>query len=346
MAAALEGVARILVVEQNHGGQLLRYLRSVYDLPGTPDGYHRPGPLPLRPGEVTKAIVAWARPIPGERSMNDIAPPPPLTAAAYKSSYKPIWCPGCGDYSVLSSLTKALAKIAVPPERIAVVSGIGCSSRIPAYTTCYGFHGVHGRALAAGTGLKVARPDLTVIVTGGDGDGYSIGGNHFLHACRRNVDMTYIVMDNHVYGMTKGQPSPTTEPDWDSKLSPGGTGVRSFHPLVIALASGANFVARAFAGDPNGTADIIAEAIRHPGFAFVEVLSPCVTFRPEQREWKQLAHPAPVTATDDPARAARRIMTDDGFNIGVLYAGQRRPYPAVAGKPKMTPANLEAEFET
>ena len=193
------------------------------------------------------------------RAMSDTATVTTLrTAAMYKSAYKPIWCPGCGDYSVLCSLTKALAMIAVPPEKVAVVSGIGCSSRIPAYTTCYGFHGVHGRALAAATGLKVARPDLTVLVTGGDGDGYSIGGNHFLHACRRNVDLTYIVMDNHVYGMTKGQPSPTTEPDWDSKLSPGGTGVRPFHPLVIALASGANFVARAFSGDPNGTAEIIA----------------------------------------------------------------------------------------
>ena len=227
--------------------------------------------------------------------MSDVATArAPLTAQSYKSSYKPIWCPGCGDYSVLSSLTKALAKIAVPPEDVVVVSGIGCSSRIPAYTTCYGFHGVHGRALAAATGLKVARPDLTVLVTGGDGDGYSIGGNHFLHACRRNVDLTYIVMDNHVYGMTKGQPSPTTEPDWDSKLAPGGTGLRVFHPLVIALAAGANFVARAFSGDPNGTAEIIAEAIRHPGFSFVEILSPCVTFRPEQREWKQQAHPSPV----------------------------------------------------
>ena len=159
--------------------------------------------------------------------MNDIATPAPLTAQSYKSSYKPIWCPGCGDYSVLSSVTKALAMMAVPPEEVVVVSGIGCSSRIPAYTTCYGFHGVHGRALAAATGLKVARPELTVLVTGGDGDGYSIGGNHFMHACRRNVDLTYIVMDNHVYGMTKGQASPTTEPDWDSKLSPGGTGGRA-----------------------------------------------------------------------------------------------------------------------
>ncbi len=266
------------------------------------------------------------------------------TAAMYKSAYKPIWCPGCGDFSVLSALTKALAMLAVPPEMVAVVSGIGCSSRIPAYTTCYGFHGVHGRALPAATGLKVARPELTVVVTGGDGDGYSIGGNHFLHACRRNVDLTYIVMDNHVYGMTKGQPSPTTEPDWDSKLSPGGTGVRPFNPLVIALASGANFVARAFTGDPNGTAAIIAEAIRHPGFSFVEVLSPCVTFRPEQRAWKELVHPAPVAATDDPARAAHRIMTDDGFNIGVLFAGSRTPYPIPTGQAQCAPADLETEF--
>ncbi len=268
----------------------------------------------------------------------------PITPQAFKSDTKPVWCPGCGDYSVLSSLTKAFAMLELRPENVAVVSGIGCSSRIPAYTSCYGFHGVHGRALPAATGLKVARPDLTVVAAGGDGDGYSIGGNHFLHACRRNVDLTYIVMDNHVYGMTKGQPSPTTEPDWDSKLSPGGTGVRTFHPLVIALASGANFVARAFSGDPNGTARIIADAIRNPGFSFVEILSPCVTLRPEQREWKNKAHPAPVAATDDPVRAARRIMTDDGFNIGVLYAGRRAPYQAVVHEGTGRVDELEAEF--
>jgi 2-oxoglutarate ferredoxin oxidoreductase subunit beta len=245
---------------------------------------------------------------------------------------------------VLASVTKALAQLQRPPHEVAVVSGIGCSSRIPAYTSCYGFHGVHGRSLAAATGLKVARPDLTVLVASGDGDGYSIGGNHFLHACRRNVALTYIVMDNHVYGMTKGQASPTTEPDWDNKLSPGGTGIRSFHPLVIALASGANFVARAFSGDQNGTADIIAQAIRHPGFSFVEILSPCVTFRPEQRDWKNLVHPAAVDHTDDAARAARRIMTDDGFNIGVLYAGTRPVYPGGAVPAKHSVADLEAEF--
>jgi 2-oxoglutarate ferredoxin oxidoreductase subunit beta len=276
--------------------------------------------------------------------MNDVATAAPRTAQTYKSTYKPIWCPGCGDYSVLSSVTKALAKLDLPPEEVVVVSGIGCSSRIPAYTNCYGFHGVHGRALAAATGLKVARPELTVLVTGGDGDGYSIGGNHFIHACRRNVDLTYIVMDNHVYGMTKGQPSPTTEPDWDSKHSPGGTGLRVFHPLVVALAAGANFVARAFSGDPNGTADIIAQAVRHPGFSFVEILSPCVTFRPEQRAWKEQARPAPVPPTDDAARAARRLMTDDGFNIGVLFHGNRPTCPLGPTRPACTTEQLEAEF--
>jgi len=224
------------------------------------------------------------------------------------------------------------------------VSGIGCSSRIPAYTNCYGFHGVHGRALALGTGLKVARPDLTVIVAGGDGDGFSIGGNHFLHACRRNIDLTYVVMDNRVYGMTKGQASPTTEPDWDNALSPGGTGLSPFHPLVIALASGANFVARCFSGDPNGTARTIVEAVRHPGFSFVQVLSPCVTFRPDEKEWKGMVHPAPVEPTDDAARAARRIMTDDGFNVGVLYRGARVPYAMPEGGDDSALDALDAEF--
>jgi 2-oxoglutarate ferredoxin oxidoreductase subunit beta len=262
----------------------------------------------------------------------------------YKSKVKPIWCPGCGDYHVLISITRALAEIGVAPEDVAVISGIGCSSRIPAYTNCYGFHGVHGRSLALAAGLKVARPDLTVLITSGDGDGFSIGGNHFLHACRRNVDMTYIVMDNRVYGMTKGQPSPTTEPDWDSALSPGGTGLRPFHPLVIALASGANFVARTFSGDPNGTARVLVEAIRHPGFSFVEILSPCVTFRPDEKEWKTMVHRAPVEPTDDAARAARRIMTDDGFNLGVLYRGHRPTYQPEIGTASAEVAELEEAF--
>ena len=276
--------------------------------------------------------------------MLNVEVPAACKPADYRSDTKPIWCPGCGDYHVLLSFTRAFAELGLRPETTAVLSGIGCSSRIPAYLSCYGFHGVHGRSLALATGLKVARPDLTVIVASGDGDGYSIGGNHFIQACRRNIDMTYVVMDNRVYGMTKGQPSPTTEPDFDTALSPGGTGLRSFHPLVIALASGANFVARAFSGAPNETADILVEAVRHPGFSFVEVLSPCVTFRPDEREWKDQVHPAPVAATSDPAKAARRIMTDDGFNIGILYRGDRRPYQVRVGCQSVDPAELEKDF--
>lgn len=246
--------------------------------------------------------------------------------ADYKSSYKPIWCPGCGDYAVLKSMTKAMATLNLRPEDMAVVSGIGCSSRIPAYTNCYGFHGIHGRPLVIASGVKVARPELTVIATGGDGDGFSIGGNHFLHACRRNLDITYIVMDNEVYGMTKGQASPTTAPDWDSTLTPGGSGMSPFHPLVVALASGANFVARCFSGDLDGTAETIVEAVRHPGFSFVQILSPCVTYRPEQKDWKKYVRKSDLEVTDDEGQAARRLMSDDGFNLGVLYKGNRQPY--------------------
>jgi 2-oxoglutarate ferredoxin oxidoreductase subunit beta len=263
----------------------------------------------------------------------------------FRSDISPIWCPGCGDYHVLLSVTRAFAELQVPPEKLVVVSGIGCSSRIPAYTNCYGFHGVHGRSLAAAAGLKVARPDLTVVVASGDGDGYSIGGNHFMHACRRNVDLTYIVMDNHIYGMTKGQPSPTTEADFDTALAPGGTGLRPFNPLAIALASGANFVARCFSGNINETADVLVEAVRHPGFSFVEIISPCVTYRPDQKEWKNLVRAAPVPTTDDSARAARRLMTDDGFNLGVLYRGARQPYRPKTDTLVSDLTELEREFE-
>ena len=268
-----------------------------------------------------------------------------FTAKDYKSDVKPIWCPGCGDFSVLAAITRALAALQLPPEDVAVVSGIGCSSRMPAYTSVFGFHGVHGRALPVATGLKIARPDLTVLVTGGDGDGFSIGGNHFLHACRRNVDLTYIVMDNQVYGMTKGQASPTTASDWEgSKLTPDGSGINPFHPLVVALAAGANFIARCSSSDPKNVADMIGQAIRHPGFSLVHVLSPCVTFRPEQVEWKHQVRTAVVDVTDDPARAARRLMTDDGFNVGkVLYKGSRAPYQPEAKGAAMV-AELEVEF--
>lgn len=268
-----------------------------------------------------------------------------LTFKDYKSEYKPVWCPGCGDFSVLASITKALAELQIPREDCAVISGIGCSSRIPAYTSVYGFHGIHGRALASATGLKVARPDLTVIATGGDGDGFSIGGNHFIHACRRNVDMTYIVMDNEVYGMTKGQASPTTAADWDgSKLTPHGTGVSPFNPLSMALSAGAGFVARGFAGDPNGTAKLITEAMQHKGFSFVQVLSPCVTFRPEQADWKKIVRKGEIDGTTALADAMAFLATDDGFSTGVLYETQRRVY-APDLEAKQTVHEIETSFE-
>jgi len=266
-----------------------------------------------------------------------------LAAKDFKSGAHPIWCPGCGDYGVLNALERALAQHGRPPHEVVLVSGIGCSSRLPAYTTCYGFHGVHGRALALASGLKLARPDLEVITVGGDGDGYSIGGNHFLHACRRNVDMLYIVMDNRVYGMTKGQPSPTTEPDWDSEIAPGGIGLRPFNPLSLAIAAGANFVARGFSGDPQGLADLIVEGIRWPGFAFIEVLSPCITFRPEQFGWKEKVRRSGMTIESERAAAIAAALNDDGFGLGILFKGERAAIAAVS-KQTASLGDIERQF--
>jgi 2-oxoglutarate ferredoxin oxidoreductase subunit beta len=253
-------------------------------------------------------------------------PVPALKAKDYKSGIRAVWCPGCGHFAVLSALTKAMAHLELVKEQVALVSGIGCSSRLPAYIDTYGFHGIHGRALAAASGLKAARPDLTVIVAGGDGDGFSIGGNHFLHACRRNMNMAYIVMDNEVYGMTKGQASPTTLPDWcNSKMTPHGTGIPSFNPAAIALAAGAGFIARGYSGEPSELTRILVEAIEHPGFAFVQVLSGCVTYRPDQKQWKDEVHSEDESLpTDDPVKAAQVIQADDGKSTGVIYA---KPFP-------------------
>jgi 2-oxoglutarate ferredoxin oxidoreductase subunit beta len=143
--------------------------------------------------------------------------------------------------------------------------------------------------------------------------------------------MTYLVMDNEVYGMTKGQPSPTTASDWNSKIAPGGTGISPFSPLAVALAAGANFIARGFTGDPNGVAKMLSEAIQHPGFSFVQVLSPCITYRPEQKFWKKTVHRSTVEPTNNPADAGHRLLSDDGFTTGVFYIGERSPYAATVG---------------
>jgi 2-oxoglutarate ferredoxin oxidoreductase subunit beta len=263
----------------------------------------------------------------------------------YKSALKPVWCPGCGDFAVLNAITKALAFMELPREDVALITGIGCSSRIAAYTSLYGFHGVHGRALALASGLKAARPDTTVLVAGGDGDGLSIGGNHFIHACRRNMDMTYIIMDNEVYGMTKGQASPTTAPDWaDSKLTPHGTGIRPFQPAGLALTAGASFIARGFTGDPNGLAKILVSAIQHKGFSFVQALSPCPTFRPEQMQWKHHVRTLETETTSNPIEAAQRIQADDGMSIGIIFQNEYPVFRPGSGVDSGM-GSIEREFE-
>jgi len=204
----------------------------------------------------------------------------------FKSDLKPIWCPGCGDYGVVAAITRALANIGRPPHEIAFISGIGCSSRIPGYTTAYGFNTVHGRALPIAQGIKLANPDLLVLVASGDGDGFSIGGGHIAHVIRRNIDLTYIVMDNQIYGLTKGQLSPTSPKGRNTCTSRLGSLEAPVNPLLYVLAYGASFVAQGTPADMPALGRIIEEAIRFPGFAFINVLSPCVTYGEEDDQLK------------------------------------------------------------
>ena len=210
----------------------------------------------------------------------------PYQAKDYKSDLKPIWCPACGDYGVVQAIYRALASVGRPPHEIAFVSGIGCSSRIPGYTTAYGFNSVHGRALPIAQGIKLANPELLVLVAGGDGDGFSIGGGHVAHAVRRNMDLTYIVMDNQIYGLTKGQLSPTSPRGLHTASSTWGSLEDPVNPLLYVLGYGASFVAQGTPADMQGLAAVVEEAIRFPGFAFVNVQSPCVTYGQEEQQLK------------------------------------------------------------
>ncbi|MFB6105381.1 MAG: 2-oxoacid:ferredoxin oxidoreductase subunit beta [Halobacteriaceae archaeon] len=196
----------------------------------------------------------------------------------FKSDKQPTWCPGCGDFGTMNGMMKALANTGNSPDDTFVVAGIGCSGKIGTYMRSYALHGVHGRALPVGTGVKLANPDLEVMVAGGDGDGYSIGAGHFVHAVRRNVDMTYVVMDNRIYGLTKGQYSPTSREDFETATSPEGTHQSPVNPLALALAAGGSFIAQSFASDAQRHTEIVEAAIEHDGFALVNVFSPCVTF--------------------------------------------------------------------
>jgi len=248
----------------------------------------------------------------------------------FKSDLKPIWCPGCGDFGVLQALYRALASVGRPPHEIAFVSGIGCSSRIPGYTTAYGFNSVHGRALPIAQGIKIANPDLLVVVAGGDGDGFSIGGGHLPHAVRRNVDLTYLVMDNQIYGLTKGQLSPTSPRGLHTITSGYGSMEDPVNPLLYVLAYGAGFVAQGTPAEMPGLTAVIEEALRFPGFAFVNVQSPCVTFGEEEQQLRaHKTHMKSLAALGhDPADRLRAmaLASDYGRELytGVFY---RNPEP-------------------
>lgn len=188
------------------------------------------------------------------------------------------WCPGCGNHSILKILKRALSELDIKPEELVMVSGIGQAAKIPHYFRTHFFNGLHGRALPAATAIKAVNPGLTVIAESGDGDMYGEGGNHFLHAIRRNPDITNIVHDNMVYGLTKGQASPTSRPGFKTPVQTRGVFSSPFNPLAVAIALDASFVARAFSGDEDKTNDIIKQALRHRGYALVDLLHPCVSF--------------------------------------------------------------------
>jgi 2-oxoglutarate/2-oxoacid ferredoxin oxidoreductase subunit beta len=203
---------------------------------------------------------------------------PALTKKDFQSDQDVRWCPGCGDYAILAAVQSIFPELGIPRERLVIVSGIGCSSRFPYYMNVYGFHGIHGRAPAIATGLKIVRPELDVWVVTGDGDGLSIGGNHFIHLLRRNVGLKVLLFNNRVYGLTKGQYSPTSEMGKKTRSSPFGTTDRPFHPLSLALGAEATFVARAVDVLQGHLRTVLRRAAAHKGSAFVEVLQTCVIF--------------------------------------------------------------------
>lgn len=247
----------------------------------------------------------------------------------FRNNVKPNWCPGCGDFSVQASIQRAAANAGLEPEDLAVVSGIGCSGRISGYINCYGLHGIHGRALPIAQGLKLANRDLTVIASGGDGDGFAIGMGHTVHAIRRNVNITYIVMDNQIYGLTKGQTSPRSAFGFKTKSTPDGSVESPLSPIEIALAAGATFVAQSFSSNLKQLTSLIEEAIKHEGFAFINVFSPCVTFNKiNTYDWfrENIVDLADYEDYDPSNRvmAMSKVMETNGLLTGLIYQDKSR----------------------
>lgn len=260
----------------------------------------------------------------------------------YRGS-RPIWCQGCGDYGVLSCLMKALSDLKIEPRNLSLASGIGCSSRIAAFVKCYGFHSIHGRALPVAMGMKLANPLLTVLAVAGDGDGLAIGGGHLPHMCRRNMDITYLLIDNSLYGMTKGQPSPTAQKGVVSRVTPKGSPETPLDPVAMALVYGATFVGRGFPGKPEHLVSLIRDGITHRGFSFLHVLSPCVTFNEREtfRYYNEMTEFFPEEHRPaDRIKALTTAMTEDKLHLGTFYREERPLYTEFAAEEVMKRESL------
>ncbi len=254
-----------------------------------------------------------------------------LAAKDYKSEVKPTWCPGCGDFGVLASTYKALAELHLKREEVVVVSGIGCSSRFPYFLSTYGMHTLHGRGLPVATGIKLMRPDLTVIAAGGDGDLFSIGAGHTPHAAARNVDICVLNMDNQTYGLTKAQASPTSLLGHKSKSTPYGVISQPMNPSLLALAAGASFVARGYSARPKQLTDTIKAGITHKGFAFIHCQSPCVEFHNTFEYYDGRVEDIPANHDPSDLEAAMKLaMNPDKFYIGLLYQRERPVFELTA----------------
>ncbi len=247
----------------------------------------------------------------------------------YKGKVKPSWCPGCGNHGVLAALKKAMANLEYQTHNTTIVSGIGCSSRFPFFMSTYGFHSIHGRALPVAIGLKEANPEINVIAVGGDGDGLSIGGNHFIHAARKNPNITYIMMDNEIYALTKGQCSPTSRIGTTTKCNPYAWTADRINPVLMALSFNASYVARGYAGDIKQLEALIQGGLEHHGFAFIHIISPCVQYNKVSsfEKMKEIIKPLPENHNiEDRVNAMAYAFAPDGPYTGLFYKVQRPTY--------------------
>jgi 2-oxoglutarate ferredoxin oxidoreductase subunit beta len=247
-----------------------------------------------------------------------------LTVKEMKGLAEPDWCPGCGDFGVLTAVKQAIIELGLYPHEVMTISGIGCSSNLPGYINAYGMHTLHGRSLAVATGAQLANHKMKVIATGGDGDGFGIGGNHFVHSMRRNVDLTYIVMDNQIYGLTTGQISPTSTKGMKTKSTPDGSVENPINPIPLAIASGATYVARGYTGQVKHLVELIKGGIQHKGFAFIDAFSPCVTynhdnshefFKQRTQKLEEMGH----NPTDFHATMEKAYMWGEVIPIGLFW---------------------------